>query len=49
MQYIPQLLYLMDFMNYFIYNYHLKFNLYLLQYLALFAFGKFLLLRYVIY
>ena len=53
MQYLPQLLHLMDFMNYCIYSSHLKFNLYLLQYLlnilTLFAFGKFLLLRHVIY
>ena len=53
LQYVPQLLYLMDFMNYCICSSHLKFNLYLLYYiltiLTLFAFGKFLLLRYVIY
>ena len=48
-QCLPQLLYLMDFMNYCIYSYHLKFNLYLLNILALFAFAKFLLLRHVIY
>ena len=51
-QYLPQLSYLMDFINYYISNFYLYFNLYLLHYLfafALFAFGKFLLLRYVIY
>ena len=40
-------------MNYCIDKFYLKFNLYLLQYLltvlTLFAFGKFLLLRHVIY
>ena len=46
MQCIPQLLYLMNFMNYCIYSYHIKFNC---NVLALFAFGKFLLLRHVIY
>ena len=46
-QYLPQLSYLMDFINYCIGNFYLHFNLYLLDYLlaifTLFAFGKFLL------
>ena len=46
MQCIPQLLYLMNFMNYCIYSYPIKFSC---NVLALFAFGKFLLLRHVIY
>ena len=33
LKYLPQLLYLMDYMNYCIYSSHLKFNLYLLEYL----------------
>ena len=48
MQCIPQLLYLMDFMYYCIYSYHFKNYIYC-HILALFAFGKFLLLRHVIY
>ena len=52
-QYLPQLSYLMNFIKYCIDNFYLYFNLYLLHYLltifALFALGKFLLLRHVIY
>ena len=52
-QYLPHLLYLMDSINYCIGNFFLYFTLYLLDYLLtildLFAFGKFLLLRHVIY
>ena len=52
-QYLPQLSYLMDFINYYVSNFYLYFNLYLLHYLltilTLFAFGKFVLLRHVIY